>query len=91
MVLCYVTHLRSNPYGIPNLNGFNDWFLPSKDELFLLYEQKAIVGGFANGYYWSSTDEVNSIDSTYAQDFSKGTQLPYGKLAVLRVRAVRSF
>ncbi|MEI8061655.1 MAG: DNRLRE domain-containing protein, partial [Candidatus Berkelbacteria bacterium] len=74
-----------------SLNGFNDWYLPSKDELYLLYEQKAIVGGVDNYYYWSSTDVMGTIDATYAQDFSNGTQSTYNKLGVLRVRAIRSF
>ena len=39
-----------------SLNGYDDWYLPSKDELALLYNQKAVVGGFANYNYWSSTE-----------------------------------
>ena len=38
------------------LGGYDDWFLPSKDELNVLYAQKAVVGGFANTNYWSSTE-----------------------------------
>jgi len=30
-----------------SLNGFTDWYLPSKDELNLLFQQKSVVGGFA--------------------------------------------
>ena len=32
------------------------WYLPNKDELNLLYNQKNVVGGFANHDYWSSSD-----------------------------------
>jgi hypothetical protein len=39
------------------LGGFDDWFLPSKDELLLLYAQKDVVGGFTSEYiHWSSTE-----------------------------------
>ena len=41
------------------LNGFQDWYLPSRDELVALYYQRAIVPGFEttiDRIYWSSTD-----------------------------------
>jgi hypothetical protein len=71
------------------LGGYDDWFLPSKDELNLLYGQKAVVGGFAIVNYWSST-EVNSFDAL-PQHFSFGYQFPTSKNDKLRVRAVRTF
>ena len=72
-----------------SLNGFTDWYLPSKDELNLLYAQKARVGGFANSFYWSST----GIDASLAwlQSFLTGTQDGSGRFSTLRVRAVRDF
>jgi hypothetical protein len=70
--------------------GFGDWYLPSKQELGLLYLQKSIVGGLSNFYYWSSTEYS---DSTYAWavDFSGGTPVSYGKEATKYVRAIRAF
>ncbi|MDI6736460.1 MAG: DUF1566 domain-containing protein, partial [bacterium] len=36
--------------------GYGDWYLPSKHELNLLYQQRGVVGNFSSGYYWSSTE-----------------------------------
>lgn len=44
--------------------GYRDWFLPSKDELYLLYKRRGVVGGFHDGSYWSSS-ECNSFEAWY--------------------------
>jgi hypothetical protein len=71
------------------LNGYSDWFLPSKDELNLLYLQKGVVGGFANNYYWSSS-ELSSYNARL-QGFNNGLQTNSNKGDAVRVRAVRAF
>jgi hypothetical protein len=35
--------------------GYTDWFLPSRDELYLMFEQKEVIGNFTEGDYWSSS------------------------------------
>ena len=70
-------------------DSYSDWFLPSKDELDLLYQQKAVVGGFASTYYWSSS-EYNS-NSAWTQHFFNGNQVTLAKVNSFRVRAVRAF
>jgi Protein of unknown function (DUF1566). len=42
-----------------SINGFTDWFLPSRDELDLMYTnlKKAGLGGFGEGLLWSSSQE----------------------------------
>ena len=67
------------------LNGYSDWYLPSKDELNKLFKQKDIIGGFAGGGYWSSTESTNS------QDFLAGYQGIVDKDHAGYVRAIRSF
>ena len=71
------------------LNGYTDWYLPSKDELNLLYQQKTVVGGFAKGDYWSSSEDSSS--NAWLQYFSDGYQDYYDKYLTLPVRAVRAF
>ena len=73
------------------LGGFDDWFLPSKDELKELYKQKNIIGGFETSYlyYWSSFEE----DSAYAwlHTFDNNYQSLSNKNSGFSVRAVRYF
>jgi len=71
------------------LNGYSDWYLPSKDELNQMYIQRNVIGGFANDYYWSSSE----YDANYAwtQSFLNGTQGNGGKNYTVYVRAVRAF
>lgn len=43
--------------------GFTDWYLPAKDELGILSENRSVIGGFAIAAYLSSTevDEHNAV------------------------------
>jgi hypothetical protein len=71
-------------------NGKTDWFLPSKDELAQLYVQKATVGGFSTGYYWSSTERDAS--NAWLQSFAAGYQPSTTKAdPSYYVRPVRAF
>ena len=70
-------------------NGFSDWFLPSRDELKLLYAQKFVVGGFALYPYWSSS-ELGTILAWF-QNFSNGLQDFNNKNSTYPVRVVRAF
>jgi hypothetical protein len=67
------------------------WYLPSKDELNLLYLQKAagVVGGFASSYYWSSSQAGAS--GAWDQYFDVGGQSVFSKGNTNGVRAVRAF
>jgi hypothetical protein len=74
------------------LNGFTDWYLPSKDELSLLYNNKSVVGNFT--YYYFSSSEVGA-NAEWVQEFSNGIQFgsnnDYTKNYQFLVRAIRSF
>ncbi|MBI5009561.1 MAG: DUF1566 domain-containing protein [Bacteroidia bacterium] len=72
------------------LNGYSDWYLPSKDELNKLYLNRIAIGGFVNVYYWSSTE--NSDFTAWFQNFTTGNQNPSTSKSLLQsVRAIRSF
>jgi Concanavalin A-like lectin/glucanases superfamily/Protein of unknown function (DUF1566) len=78
-----------------NGGGYNDWYLPSKNELNKLYLNKTAIGGFSNGEYSSSSEETNAWPDydVWRQRFSDGYQSSgdYGKQKILYVRAIRSF
>jgi hypothetical protein len=71
------------------LNGNNDWYLPSKDELNKLYINQTAIGGFTTFNYWSSTEY--DANNAWRQNFQNGNQLYYGKDYTLYVRAIRAF
>ena len=69
-----------------NINGYTGWFLPSRDELNLMYVnlKEKWLGGFRDDWYWSSseggrTSDHNSHmsspdDSAWTQNFKDGGQ-----------------
>ena len=74
--------------------GYDDWFLPSKDEVNLMYQNLRKQGfGYFDidnySYYWSSSE----YDSTNAreQSFYNGNQVYYSRNDKCCVRAVRAF
>ncbi len=71
------------------LNGYSDWFLPSKNELNKLYINKTAIGGFATYYYWSSSE--NSSNLAWLQYFNNGRKFINVKYGTIKVRAVRAF
>jgi hypothetical protein len=71
------------------IGGKSDWFLPSKDELNALHEQRATVGGFGSGHYWSSSQYA--ANSAWAQNFTHGSQYGNSKNGAFGVRPVRAF
>lgn len=70
------------------VNGFSDWYLPSKDELDKLFLNKTAIGMDNNRYYSSS--EVN-VGNVWVQIFFDGGQVSFSKMAGASARAIRSF
>lgn len=73
------------------LNGFDDWFMPSIDELEILYNRRNLVGGFDyDAEYWSSSEV--SQNNAYMYSFYIGNlKFVDWKWKLANIRAIRSF
>ena len=76
------------------VNGvvYEDWFLPSQDELHEMFVEQIRVGGFTLGsYYYSSSSEYNA-DFAWIERFIDGDQIYFHKnYSSALLRPVRSF
>ena len=78
------------------LNGYSDWYLPSRDELMILCGRRSQIGCFAftncipTGDYWSSSENTPSPTATSVW-FNICDQAYADKAFLQRVRAIRSF
>ena len=83
-------------------NGFDDWFLPSKDELNVMYSVLGSaspgIGSYARSFYWSSSEY--DFNNAWTVNFKDGQQFDREKwllpdtingVKALRVRAIRAF
>ena len=74
--------------------GHDDWRLPTKGELNVLFNNRAAIGGFnisgssPSGWYWSASPS-NTLDA-WCQRLSDGAQGNLHKNCHLSVRCVRS-
>jgi hypothetical protein len=75
--------------------GYSDWFLPSRDELLMIYDsvgpgnQAIVTIDFSSSWYWSSTQ----VDEGYAFVvlFDGGWTAAFNKYTAYNVRPIRSF
>jgi hypothetical protein len=74
---------------------YSDWYLPSKDELNLMYVNRNIIGGFTTDSfsttpnYWSSTESSSS--TAFTQSFEDGIVTSDAKSTFFKIRPIRSF
>ncbi|MDA8934460.1 DUF1566 domain-containing protein [Flavobacteriales bacterium] len=78
------------------INGYSDWYLPSKDELYEMYSTigneglEGNIGGFdTSDFYWSSSEYNNN--NAWTVDFDDGYTTIGSKNNTVRVRVIRAF
>jgi hypothetical protein len=88
---CSTTNIAARLCRDLSLNGYNDWFLPSADEMKQIALNKDHIPGIAsNGNYWTSTEYTDN--EAYATQINSPNGYYGGsKSWNLRVRAIRSF
>tara|TARA_B110000977_G_scaffold125711_1_gene160883 strand:+ start:27 stop:632 length:606 start_codon:yes stop_codon:yes gene_type:complete len=73
--------------------GYSDWYLPSIEELELMYntigQGADNYGGFSNGWYWSSSE--NFSNNAWLVNFGNGYATYTNKDYTGRVRVIRAF
>ncbi|MCX6268961.1 MAG: hypothetical protein NTW16_16675 [Bacteroidetes bacterium] len=69
--------------------GYGDWYMPSKYELNLLFQEKSVLSWISTGGYWSSTEF--SAEYAWMQYFTSGLQGFTAKFNTLCVVPIRSF
>lgn len=75
-------------------NGYSDWFLPSKEELNMIYTNLKLaipsLGNLSDSYYWSSTEVT--APRAWVQYFGTGAQsYDFKDDNIPRTRAIRDF
>ena len=72
--------------------GFNDWYLPSIDEVDSMYVHQSIIGGFDPvGWYWSSSQQSTPAAWIVTFDYPIPNEGWTNKEGYLRVRCIRNF
>ena len=80
------------------INGFDDWYLPSRDELYLMYlnigqgglDSNNNIGNFSDSQYWSSSE--SNFSNAWIVAFGVGLSESIAKNSFHgKVRAIRSF
>jgi hypothetical protein len=71
-----------------SVNGHEDWFLPSKSELALLFNNRSAIGGFEATWYWSSSSATDLF--SYTVDFLDGKSDAAPKSSTNNVRCIRA-
>jgi hypothetical protein len=70
------------------LGGYDDWYLPSRDELWKLFLNRTVLG-LPLSWYWTSSESSSTL--SWRTQFDYSNSVTTDKVNLHRVRAIRSF
>jgi hypothetical protein len=72
-------------------DGYSDWYLPSRNELLVVAQNRATIRNFFSAGYWTSTENAGVYDNAFYVDFTDGSSYYIGSVKnfTMRVRCVR--
>ncbi|MFN4975485.1 MAG: DUF1566 domain-containing protein [Bacteroidota bacterium] len=71
--------------------GSDQWRVPNKEELELLYVNRQLVGGFQVGNYWTSLPSKEDANGAYVINFYNGYTYTEYRETPVHVRLIRKF
>jgi hypothetical protein len=95
----YAALICSNYSVVSNGVTYSDWFLPSKDEMLKLYQNKNLIGGLfydsnnassKSNWYWTSSGDVFQDRATDVNSSNANNSRSF-RVSLLSVRAVMYF
>jgi hypothetical protein len=96
-ILTSATWRTTSPFS----TNYGDWYLPSKEELELMYANKDAINFtitdqgvgtvIGDDIYWSSTEDDQIVNNAYVVDFSDGTASTQTKETEYHMRPIRKF
>jgi hypothetical protein len=73
------------------IESFDDWRLPTIEELHIIYANKSLANNFEQNWYWSSTEDTENSDYAFHLGFMSGDEMSIPKRDGKFIRAVRNF
>ena len=82
-----------------NYGGYSDWFIPSKDELDLIYKNLALIdlGGFYGSRFYGTSSQIYDLEKSplgvfsWHQSFANGSQVGLESSLGYLYRLIRQF
>jgi len=90
MDACLMSMIAAQNCHYYNSGWYTDWYLPTRDELLLVFQNSEYIAGISATPYWTST-ESSTLPQTFAVSISEGNIVEAPKSEFYNLRPVRHF